>query len=305
MNPLSAAAVSLLLLLSAFLAGRLYALHKRIAEMRSVIRGVLEGENKRQIFSVKNDELGRLAYEINRLSAMYGTAQEKYEQEQRTKKQLISNLSHDVRTPLVSVIGYLEAIVQGRIAVDQKDDYIFTAYQKALVLKEQVNQLFEFVQSDANEIALSPQKTDACEITRQVLIDFLPTIEKEQITLDSAISDEEMNIFVDRESFVRILQNLIRNTLTHGGAGKYLGVRVGREAAEICIDIADRGQGISREHLPFVFDRLYKADSVRSKGGGIGLAIARELANIMGGNIEILRSLPGDTVFRITFPETA
>jgi len=111
MNPLSAAVISFLLLLAVLLAGRLYSLHKRTAEMLSVVRGVLEGENKRQIFSVKNDELGRLAFEINRLSAMYGTAQEKYEQEQRAKKQLISNLSHDVRTPLVSVIGYLEAIV--------------------------------------------------------------------------------------------------------------------------------------------------------------------------------------------------
>lgn len=305
MNPLSAAAISFLLLLAVFLAGRLYSLQKRTAEMRSVIRGVLEGENKRQIFSGKNDELGRLAYDINRLSAMYGTAQEKYEQEQRAKKQLISNLSHDVRTPLVSVIGYLEAIVQRRIADDQKDDYIVTAYQKALVLKDQVSQLFEFVQSDANEIVLSPQKTDVCEITRQVLIDFLPTLEKERITLDSAIPDEEMNICVDRESFVRILQNLIRNTLTHGGEGKYLGVHIGREAEKICINIADRGRGISREHVPFVFDRLYKADSVRSKGGGIGLAIARELANKMGGNIVILRSIPGDTVFRITFPEAA
>lgn len=303
MSPVFIAAISFLLLLAVFLAGCLYSRQRRTAEMRSVIQEILKGETKHQIFSVKNDELGKLAYEINRLSAMYGTAQEKYEREQREKKQLISNLSHDVRTPLVSVIGYLEAIVQGRIADSQRDDYIVTAYQKSLILKNQVNQLFEFVQSDANEIVLSPRKTDACEITRQVLISFLPTIEKEQITLDSTIPDEEMNIYVDRDSFVRILQNLIRNTLTHGSEGKYLGVHIGRDADQICIDIADRGRGISQEHLAFVFDRLYKADNVRSKGGGIGLAIAKELANKMGGNIEILRSIPGDTVFRITFPE--
>lgn len=199
-----------------FLVIKLYSSHKRISEMRSVISSILEGQKKRQIFSRKDDELGKLAFEINRLASLYGTAQEKYEKEQLAKKQLISNLSHDVRTPLVSVIGYLEAIVQNRISEGQKDDYINTAYKKANKLKEQVNQLFEFVQSDANEIILIMERIDACETTRQVLIDFLPIIESEHIELESSIPDDDMNILVDKDSFVRIIQNLIKNTLTHG-----------------------------------------------------------------------------------------
>lgn len=204
---------------------------------------------------------------------------------------------------MVSVIGYLEAIVQNRISDNQKNDYINTAYEKANILKERVNQLFEFVQSDANEIMLSMEKVDTCEITRQVLIDFLPILESEQIQLDSSIPDDEIMVLADKESFVRIIQNIIKNTLTHGGEGKYLGIFIKRESNNICIDIADKGNGIAKEHLPFVFERLYKADNARSRGGGIGLAIAKELANKMNGNIEILHSIPGDTVFRITFPE--
>ena len=174
---------------------------------------------------------------------------------------------------------------------------------RSTLFKEQVNQLFEFVQSDANEIQLSMQKVDACEITRQVLIDFLPIIENEKIEMESSIPDEEINILVDKDSFVRIIQNLVKNTLTHGGEGKYLGVFIKKELDSVHIDIADKGKGIAREHLPFVFDRLYKADHARSRGGGIGLAIVKELAVKMNGNIEILLSIPGDTVFRITFPE--
>lgn len=295
--------VILLLTMIAFLIIRQCAYHKRISEMNAIIERILEGEKKLQIFSKKEDELGKLAFGINRLVVLYGTAQEKYEKEQLAKKRLISNLSHDIRTPLVSVIGYLEAIVQNRISENQKEDYIATAYEKAAILKERVNQLFEFVQSDADEIRMSMEKVDACEITRQVLIDFLPVVEKEHIELESSIPDEEIPVFVDKDSFVRILQNLIKNTLTHGGEGKYLGVFIKKDADGVCIDIADKGEGIGREHLPFVFERLYKADSARSKGGGIGLAIAKELANKMNGNIEILRSIPGDTVFRITFPQ--
>lgn len=295
--------IILLLLFISYLIGKQYSNQKRISNMLTVINGILDGQKKLQIFSTKEDALGELAFGINRLTALYGTAQEKYEKEQLTKKQLLSNLSHDVRTPLVSVIGYLEAIEQNRISESQKDDYIHTAYEKASVLKEQVNQLFEFVQSDANEIKLSMEKIDACEVIRQVLIDFLPLIEREHIQLDSSIPDEEYFVWVDRDGFIRVIQNIIKNTLTHGEKGKYLGVFMKKELDTICIDIADKGKGIEAEHIPFVFERLYKADTARSKGGGIGLAIAKELSNKMNGNIEILRSIPGDTVFRITFPQ--
>ena len=169
------ATIFFLLLLLVFILARQYYFHKRIKEMIVVTRSILDGE-KRQIFSTKEDELGTLSYEINQLASMYDKSQIKYENELFVKKQLISNLSHDVRTPLVSVIGYLEAIVENRIDGEQKDDYIDTAYQKAILLKDQVNQLFEFVQSDANEISLSIDKVDVCELTRQIVIDFLPVI---------------------------------------------------------------------------------------------------------------------------------
>ena len=296
-------AVVLLAIALSVLVAKQRSVRKRISTMKTVTSDILSGQNKRQLFSEKDDELGALAFAINQLATRYGTAQEQYEKEQLAKKQLISNLSHDVRTPLVSVVGYLEAIVQNRISDEQKDDYIDTAYKKATTLKEQIDQLFEFVQSDANEIALSMEEVDACETARQVLIDFLPLLESRHIELDSAIPDEECLIFVDKDSFVRIIQNLIKNTLTHGGEGKYLGVFIKKESGDICIDIADKGKGIDVEHVPYVFERLYKADSARSRGGGIGLAIAKELANKMNGDIAILRSIPGDTVFRITFPE--
>lgn len=303
MDMIYIAIICIMLFVTAFFIAQYYSRQKRIKSMTATVNSILEDKKKLQIFSKKDDDLGRLAFEVNRLAALYGNAQQRYEKEQLAKKQLISNLSHDVRTPLVSVIGYLEAIVQGRINDSQQDDYIETAYQKAILLKEQVNQLFEFVQSDANEIILSMDKIDICETVRQVLIDFIPIIENEQIELELSIPDEEVNTIADRDGFMRIIQNIIKNTLTHGGEGKYLGVFIKKESSYVCIDISDRGRGIAGEDLPFVFERLYKADSARSRGGGIGLAIAKELAVKMNGNIEILRSIPGDTVFRITMPE--
>ena len=296
------ATIFFLLLLLVFILARQYYFHKRTKEMIVVTRSILDGE-KRQIFSTKEDELGTLSYEINQLASMYDKSQIKYENELFVKKQLISNLSHDVRTPLVSVIGYLEAIVENRIDGEQKDDYIDTAYQKAILLKDQVNQLFEFVQSDANEISLSIDKVDVCELTRQIVIDFLPVIENEGIELNIHIPDDEIFAMVDKDSFVRVVQNVVKNSLTHAIEGKYLGVSLKKDAGCVFIDVADKGNGIGKEHMPYIFERLYKVDNVRSRGGGLGLAIAKELSNKMNGDVEILRSIPGDTVFRIMFEE--
>lgn len=292
------ATIFFLLLLLVFILARQYYFHKRIKEMIVVTRSILDGE-KRQIFSTKEDELGTLSYEINQLASMYDKSQIKYENELFVKKQLISNLSHDVRTPLVSVIGYLEAIVENRIDGEQKDDYIDTAYQKAILLKDQVNQLFEFVQSDANEISLSIDKVDVCELTRQIVIDFLPVIENEGIELNIHIPDDEIFAMVDKDSFVRVVQNVVKNSLTHAIEGKYLGVSLKKDAGCVFIDVADKGNGIGKEHMPYIFERLYKVDTVRSRGGGLGLAIAKELSNKMNGDVEILRSIPGDTVFLV------
>jgi len=265
------------LLCMAYLLLRRYSEHKRILEMIEIVDSITKGQKKRKIFSKKSDEIGRLAFEINKLSDLYGTSQAKFEKERHAKKRLISNLSHDIRTPLVSVIGYLEAIVQKRISEEQKNDYINTAYDKAILLKEHVNQLFEFVQSDENEIVLSMEKVDVCEVTKQVMIDIIPFVENDNIQLESSVPDEELCAVLDKEGFVRILQNLIKNSLVHGGKGQYLGIFVHKELSTICIDIVDKGQGIEAQHLPYIFERLYKADKSRLRGGGIGLAIAKEL----------------------------
>lgn len=275
---------------------------RRIKYIKKVIEDILKGQESLSLFTNKKDALGELVFEMNKLFSSYRMQKQYYEKERNDKKRLLSNLSHDVRTPLVSVIGYIEAVIQDRIEESEKRDYIETAYHKALVLKEQINQLFELVQSDANEIELKLEKMDICEFLRQTMIDFLPKMEKDQITFEAAIPDYEIYISADKYCMARIFQNLIRNTLQHGESGNYLGIFVTGTSAEVFVDITDKGMGIEKEHLPFVFDRLYKADNARTRGGGLGLAISKELAVKMKGNIEILHSMPGDTVFRVTLP---
>jgi signal transduction histidine kinase len=270
--------------------------------MKNIIEDILNGQDGINLLTDKHDPLANLMYKTNELIASYRQQKQNYEKERLTKKKLLSDLSHDVRTPLVSVIGYLEAVVQNRVDENNKEDYIETALHKAFVLKEQVNQLFEFVQSDANEIKFYLERIDICELLRQIMIDFLPIIEKDSINFEAKIPDNELYIFADKSAMTRIYQNLIRNSLIHGKGGNYLGIFLTAADDTIMVDITDKGCGIDIKHLPYVFDRLYKTDDARTSGGGLGLAVAKEFAEKMNGTIEVMRSVPGDTIFRVTFP---
>lgn len=275
--------------------------NRRIDDMTKAICEITDGGNNQLLFTDRNDAIGRLTFEINRLVTCYRNGEINLQKEQRVRKKLIADLSHDVRTPLVSVIGYLEAVVEKRVDESLTKEYLDTALSKAFYLRSQINQLFLFAQCDANEIQLKIERLDICELLRQVLIEFLPLIEQNSIELAAQIPDKEIFVAADRTALIRICQNLIRNTLEHGKSGKYLGVSLSCSNSKVTIDIADKGSGIANEDLPFIFDRLYKADNARARGGGLGLAVAKELAEKMKGTVCVLRSAPGDTVFRVTF----
>lgn len=275
---------------------------RRISYMKKTIEDILGGQDGVRLLTDKADALGSLMYKTNELIDSYRQQKQNYEKEQLSKKKLLANLSHDVRTPLVSVVGYLEAVVQDRVDEKNKVDYIETALAKAYALKEQVNQLFEFVQSDANEIKFNLERLDLCELLRQIMIDFLPIIEKEQLNIETDIPDRELFIVADKSAVTRVFQNLIRNSLMHGKSGNYLGVFLTVSDDAVMVDITDRGCGINPDDLPYVFDRLYKADGARTCGGGLGLAVAKEFAEKLHGTVEVLRSVPGDTIFRVVFP---
>ncbi|GMQ60780.1 sensor histidine kinase [Vallitalea maricola] len=294
--------IGILLVIIAILLIKQHLAKKRILNMSKILDDVLNGQENLYIFTDKHDFVAELAFETNKLISAYWKQRQGFEKEHNTKKELLSNLSHDVRTPLVSVIGYLEAVTQNRIPEKNKSDYIQTALQKSLTLKERVNQLFEFVQIDANEIFLSLEIIDICEILRQIVIDFIPYMEKENISLEIEITNESLFILADKSAIIRIFQNLIRNTIIHGKNGKYLGVFLSVDNNKVFVDIKDKGMGIDKDHIPFIFERLYKADNSRTQGGGLGLAIAKELAEKMNGTVEVLYSIPGDTVFRVSFP---
>ncbi|WP_455813960.1 sensor histidine kinase [Clostridium butyricum] len=239
---------------------------------------------------------------INQLMDSYQKERITVNREQMARKQLLANISHDVRTPLASVIGYLEAVILGVVHNTEKDVYLDIALKKSYDLKQRVDLLFELVRLDANEIHFNREKSDICELVRSVIIDFIPIVEKNDIILQVKIPDKEYFADVDVSAFTRVVQNLIRNAITHGKSGFYLGVKVYLQGKNVCIDVIDHGDGISKKDITFIFDRLYQGDTSRTQNGGLGLAIAYEIVKKMGGTINVDGKESKYTVFTVQLP---
>jgi len=214
----------------------------------------------------------------------------------------MTSLSHDVRTPLTTLIGYLDAAHKGLVTGKDRDDYIETARRKAHDLKEYIDVLFDWFKLNSNEFALEIQSVEAAELTRNILIDWIPVFEDKQVDYDIDIPEQPVRVRLDMDSYMRIINNLIQNVIAHSHADK-IKISLSKKENSMELLLADNGVGIEKEDLKHIFERLYKCDKGRSeKGSGLGLSIVHQLVEKMGGSITV-ESFPGKgTEFVLRFP---
>ena len=275
---------------------------KQIAEMTDVLVDVKNGNGNRRILSATNELTAPLAYEINEIVVAYESRLSAVRQTEETNRQLMTSLSHDVRTPLTTLIGYLDAAHKGIVTGKDRDDYIETARRKAHDLKEYIDVLFDWFKLNSNEFALEIQSIEAAEFTRNILIDWIPIFEDKQVDYDIDIPEQPVRVRLDTDSYMRIINNLIQNVIAHSHADK-IKISLSKKENSMELLLADNGVGIEKEDLKHIFERLYKCDKGRSeKGSGLGLSIVHQLVEKMGGSIAV-ESIPGKgTEFSLRFP---
>ena len=214
----------------------------------------------------------------------------------------MTSLSHDVRTPLTTLIGYLDAAHKGIVTGTERDNYIETARHKAHDLKEYIDVLFDWFKLNSNEFAMKIDTVEAAELTRDILIDWIPIFEDKQIEYSIDIPDQPFRVMLDPDGYMRILNNLIQNVVTHSRADK-IELTLSKQNENIKILLADNGIGIEKEDLEHIFERLYKCDKGRSeKGSGLGLSIVHQLVDKMNGTITAESSQGNGTIFTLLFP---
>ena len=275
---------------------------KQIAEMTDVLVDVKNGNGNRRILSATNELTAPLAYEINEIVVAYESRLSTVRQTEETNRQLMTSLSHDVRTPLTTLIGYLDAAHKGLVTGKVRDDYIETARRKAHDLKEYIDVLFDWFKLNSDEFALEIQSVEAAELTRNILIDWIPIFEDKQVDYDIDIPEQPVRVRLDMDSYMRIINNLIQNVIAHSHANKIKFV-LSKKENNMELLLADNGVGIEKDDLKHIFERLYKCDKGRSeKGSGLGLSIVHQLVEKMGGSITV-ESFPGKgTEFALLFP---
>ena len=275
---------------------------KQIAEMTDALVDVKNGNGNRRILSATNELVAPLAYEINEIVVSYESRLSIVRQTEETNRQLMTSLSHDVRTPLTTLIGYLDAAYKGLVTGKDRDDYIEIARRKAHDLKEYIDVLFDWFKLNSDEFALEIQSVEAAELTRNILIDWIPIFEDKQVDYDIDIPEQPVRVRLDTDSYMRIINNLIQNVIAHSHADK-IKISLSKQGNNLRLLLADNGVGIEKEDLKHIFERLYKCDKGRSeKGSGLGLSIVHQLVEKMGGSITV-ESLPGKgTEFMLLFP---
>ena len=276
---------------------------KQIAEMTDVLEDVKNGNGNRRILSETHELVAPLAYELNDIILSYENRLSACHQMEETNRQLMTSLSHDVRTPLTTLIGYLDAAHKGIATGKERDDYIETARRKAHDLKEYIDVLFDWFKLGSNEFSLNIATLDLTELTRNILIDWIPIFEDTQIDFTIDIPEQPFRVKLDPDAYMRIVNNLIQNVISHSHADK-IEIALSGQGGNIKILITDNGVGIDKEDLKHIFERLYKCDKGRSeKGSGLGLSIAHQLVVKMNGTITA-QSVPGKgTIFTLLFPE--
>ena len=275
---------------------------KEISEISDALEDIRNGNGNRRILAETHELIAPLAYAINDIILSYEKRLSAFHQTDETNRQLMTSLSHDVRTPLTTLIGYLDAAHKGIVDGKERDDYIETARRKAHDLKEYIDVLFDWFKLGSDEFSMNIAEIDLTELTRNILIDWIPILEDTQVGFTIDIPEQPFRVQIDPDGYMRIINNLIQNIISHSHADK-IELALSEQNRNIKILLSDNGIGIGKEDLTHIFDRLYKCDKGRSeKGSGLGLSIVHELVKKLNGTITA-DSTPGKgTIFTLFFP---
>ena len=281
----------------------------RSFEMKHVVSElnyIAEGNFEHRIPSSTDSDLQEF---INSIHVLVDSTVEAMEEERRieqTKDELITNVSHDIRTPLTSIIGYLGLVTEKRYhSINEAEAYVKTAYQKAQQMRVLVDDLFEYTSVHQADASLNVIEFNMIQLLEQLAIDFLIEAEEKNMEIKIISSRDKLMMYGDPEKLVRVFSNLISNALKYGVGGSHILVEVQKQKEQMLkVIIKNDGEKIPNEALGQLFERFYRAESSRSQelaSTGLGLAIVKSIVELHEGQISV-RTTKDWTLFTIQLP---
>lgn len=233
-----------------------------------------------------SNEWMKLADSINRMAEQLDHSIQEERNAEKTKNDLITGVSHDLRTPLTLILGFLGVIENDRYHDEvELRHYVNIAYDKSLALKKLVDELFEYTRIN-NGMPLHVEELDMVAFLRQLTEEFVPSLKKADMTCRISTELSSLMIEGDGDLLARGFENLISNAIRYGRKGEYVDIDISRSENYAMIKVINYGEPIPQSDLQFIFERFYRGDSSRSSGGtGLGLAIVKSIMEVHGGNI--------------------
>ncbi|MDQ0170477.1 sensor histidine kinase [Paenibacillus tundrae] len=277
-------------------------------EITAGIQEVAKGELSHRIEVKSSDEFGVVAASINQMAEQLQISLEEERNAVAAKNDLITGVSHDLRTPLTSILGFLEYIEKDRYQDEiEMRYYVSIAYEKSLTLRKLIDDLFEYTRVSGGNLPLSMTTLNLNSFLMQLAEEFTPMLEEASMTYAFVGGQEPLWIEAAPGELVRAYENLFSNAIRYGSKGKVMEIGLGLEGEEAVVRISNYGDPIPAQDLPYLFDRFYRVDKSRSRetgGTGLGLAIAKSMIELHHGTIAAY-SDKGRTDFVTRFPLTS
>jgi two-component system, OmpR family, sensor kinase len=255
------------------------------------------------------DEIARVARAFNTMASELSARDEALRTSDRLRRQMVADVSHELKTPLTSMRGYVETLRIPDIVLSpqQRGQYLDTIERETRRLERIVKDLLDIARIENDAVALDQRYFDTSRLFRQVVERHQAEADSRGVRLATSVDDEADQLFGDPDRLEQVADNLIANAIRHAAERGGVELRAQRTSDGAAIAVSDDGEGIAAEHLPHIFDRFYKVDAARASGAagsGLGLSIARAIVERHGGTIAV-ESRRGRTVFTVRLPQPA
>jgi len=276
-----------------------------IDDILHAIKKISSGDLNTNIDVRGDNEFSEIAANINKMSEEIRVLMESERHNEKSKNEMITNIAHDLRTPLTSILGYLDLINKRELTEDTKKEYLKIVYKKSKKLQDLIESLFSFTKTNSSKLVLKIDKIDIIKLLCQLMEEFYPNFEDKGITCSVNTNIDSYVIDGDGTLLARLFDNLINNAVKYGADGKRIDVKIIAENNIVKIAVINYGKVIPQDELPLIFDKFYRVDQARNSGTGgtgLGLAIAKNITELHHGVIEVTSDL-GGTVFSVTLPK--
>jgi len=282
-------------LVIAILAGYLVAraLAARVKRLERAARKVASGDFSQPIRADSDDELGQLAAAFDDMQAQLARLD-------RARKQFIANASHELRTPIFSLGGFLELLADEDLDEDTRRAFLAQIRGQVDRMRNLAVELLDLSRLEAGALELRPEPTDVGQLAREVAAEFTPAAAQHESDVTLNLRPEPIELDCDPERVAQVLRILLDNALRHTPPGTGVQVSAARSNGHVRLEVSDAGLGIKRQNMPHIFEPFFTSNE-QAQGAGLGLAIARELAERMHGRLTV-RSGPGRTTFSLVLP---